>query len=203
MKTSKYKIVTIEREYGSGGNEVGRILSQKLNIPLHDHSILVEAAKKLDIPSIYISDLEETSSGSIIFNLSQTSIGGGSNTKNLPMAEQLFRTERDIILNAISLEGSGVIVGRCGSEILRDREDCLRIFIYANRTFRLNRAMEKEHLSQAEADSMLVKVDKRRSNFYKTHTGLTWGDPHHFDLCLDSSALGIAETAAIIQQIME
>lgn len=93
-----YKIITMEREFASGGNEIGRRVAKKLGIELYDRNILVEAAKRLDIPPIYIGDLEETAPGSIIFNLSKTAIGGSKkDSTNLPMSEKLFLEEKKII----------------------------------------------------------------------------------------------------------
>lgn len=91
-----YKIITMEREFASGGNEIGRRVAKRLGIELYDRNILVEAAKRLDIPPIYIGDLEETAPGSIIFNLSKTPIGGRKDNSNLPMSEKLFLEEKKL-----------------------------------------------------------------------------------------------------------
>ena len=89
-----YKIVTMERQFGSGGNEIGKRLAKKLGIGFYDRNILSEAAKRLEIPAMYIADLEETAPGSIIFNLSKTALGGRKNT-NMSMAERLFNEEKN------------------------------------------------------------------------------------------------------------
>ena len=109
-----YKIITMEREFGSGGNEIGRRVAKKLGIELYDRNILVEAAKRLDIPPIYIGDLEETAPGSIIFNLSKTAIGGSRKDSSLPMSEKLFLEEKKIIEENVEKHDC-VIVGRCAS----------------------------------------------------------------------------------------
>ena len=124
-----YKIITMEREFASGGNEIGRRVAKKLGIELYDRNILVEAAKRLDIPPIYIEELEETAPGSIIFNLSKTAIGGSRKEHaNLPMSERLFLEEKKIIEEIVENQ-SCVIVGRCASFILNDRPDCLKVFV--------------------------------------------------------------------------
>ena len=185
-----YKIITMEREFGSGGNEIGRRVAKKLGIELYDRNILVEAAKRLDIPPIYIGDLEETAPGSIIFNLSKTAIGGKKESGNLPMTEKLFLEEKKIIEENVEKHDC-VIVGRCASFILYDRQDCLKVFVHADKDYRIRRAIQTENIASAEADDFLRKSDKRRSNFYNTHTGWKWGDPTKFDLCLNSGSLGL------------
>lgn len=184
-----YKIVTMERQFGSGGNEICRRLAKKLGFGLYDRNILSEAAKRLEIPAIYIADLEETAPGSVIFNLSKTALGGRKNS-NMSMAEKLFQEEKSIIEDIVKKEDC-VIVGRCGSYIFREREDCLKVFVYADREYRINRTIQEEKLTREEAEELLKKSDKRRSNFYSTHTGWEWGQMQHFDLCMDSEKLGI------------
>ena len=186
-----YKIITMEREFASGGNEIGRRVAKKLGIELYDRNILIEAAKRLEIPAIYVEQLEETAPGSIIFNLSKTAIGGShKNSSNLPMAERLFLEEKKIIEEIVEKQDC-VIVGRCASYILKDRPDCLKVFVHADKEYRLKRAVEAEKLYKDEAEEFLRKSDKRRSGFYNAHTGWKWGDMDHFDICLDSGSLGI------------
>ena len=198
-----YKIITMEREFASGGNEIGRRVAKKLGIELYDRNILVEAAKRLDIPPIYIGDLEETAPGSIIFNLSKTAIGGSKkDSTNLPMSEKLFLEEKKIIEENVEKHGC-VIVGRCASFILFDRADCLKVFAYADKDYRINRAIQTEHIAPAEAEDFLRKSDKRRSNFYNTHTGWKWGDMSKFDLCLNTSSLGLDACVDILAGMMQ
>ena len=198
-----YKIITMEREFASGGNEIARRVAKKLGIELYDRNILVEAAKRLDIPPIYIGDLEETAPGSIIFNLSKTAIGGGKKEKsNLPMTEKLFLEEKKIIEEIVEKHDC-VIVGRCASFILYDREDCLKVFVHADQDYRMERAVKTENIAEAEAGEFLRKSDKRRSNFYNTHTGWKWGDPSKFDLCLNSKSLGLDGCVDILVGMMQ
>ena len=184
-----YHIITIERPYASGGSEIGKKLAETLGYKLFDRKILTEAAKNLDIPPIYINNLDETSSGSFIFNLSKTA-KGNANENYLPMAEKLFAEEKRIIEKAAD-EGGCVIVGRAAGYILRDRKDCLRVFVRADKEFRIQRAIEKEGVNRADAENTIKKIDKRRKGFYNSVTEWKWGDPEFFELCFDSSKLGI------------
>lgn len=185
-----YHIITIERSYASGGNEIGKKLAKSLGYKLYDRNILVEAASNLGTPPMYIENLEETASGSLIFNLSKTSLGGNASDKSLPLAEQLHREEKNIIEKAAK-EGGCVIVGRAAGYILRDRTDCLRVFVHAEKEKRIQRAIEREGISPSEAENTLKKYDKRRNGFYNSVTSWKWGDPKYFELCLDSGKLGI------------
>ncbi len=94
-----YRYVAVERQFCSGGHEVAAILAKKLGYKLYDHDILVETAKRLELPAVYISDLEETASTNPLFNLSQTALGGLSKKKNIPLSEQIFEAERLVILD--------------------------------------------------------------------------------------------------------
>ncbi|MBQ6786809.1 MAG: cytidylate kinase-like family protein [Lachnospiraceae bacterium] len=198
-----YKIITMEREFASGGNEIGRRVAKKLGIELYDRNILIEAAKRLEIPAIYVEQLEETAPGSIIFNLSKTAIGGShKNSSNLPMAERLFLEEKKIIEEIVEKQDC-VIVGRCASYILKERPDCLKVFVHADKEYRLRRAVEAEKLSKNEAEEFLRKSDKRRSGFFNAHTGWKWGDMEHFDICLDSGSLGIDCCVDVLSGMMK
>lgn len=198
-----YKFITMEREFASGGNEIGRRVAKKLGIELYDRNILVEAAKRLEIPPTYIEDLEETAPGSIIFNLSKTAIGGSTkDNPNLSLAEKLFLEEKKIIEEIVERHDC-VIVGRCASFILKDREDCLKVFVHADKDYRIARAIETEKIAEKEAKDFLKKSDKRRSSFYNTHTGWKWGDMSRFDLCLNSQSLGLDTCVDILTQTMK
>ena len=184
-----YHIITIERPYASGGSEIGKKLAEALGYKLFDRNILTEAAKNLDIPAIYISNLDETSSGGFILNLSKTP-KGNTNENSLIMPEKLFAEEKRIIEKAAD-EGGCVIVGRAAGYILRDRKDCLRVFVRADQEFRIQRAIEKEGINRVDAENTIKKIDKRRKGFYDSVTEWKWGNPEFFEICFDSSKLGI------------
>lgn len=185
-----YDIITIERRYASGGHEIGKRLAQELGYKLYDRNILLEAAKELDIPFFKIEALEESSSGSILMNLSKTPLGGLAGNKDLPLADKLFLEEKRIIEKAAE-EGNCVIVGRASGYILREKENSLRVFVYSEHDKRIQRAIEREGILKEEAENALRKNDKRRKNFYNSVTGQEWGDPKHYDIYLNAGKLGI------------
>lgn len=198
-----YQFITIERQYCSGGNEIGRRLAKALDYKLYDHNILVMAAQRLDISPVYISDLEETSPNSIIFNLAQTPLGGTMRyDNNMPLVDRLFYEEKQLIEEATA-KSPCVIVGRCAGYILKDRPECLKVFIHADTDWRIKRAETSEKLSRDDAIKTLKKTDKRRSGFYTTHSGCKWGDSANFDVCLNSSVLGIERCAEILAGIVK
>lgn len=198
-----YHVIAIERLYASGGNETGKRLAEALGYKLYDRNLLTESAKSLQIPAIHIESLEETSSGSFIFNLSKSSpFGGAPNEKDLPMADKLFEAEKNIIEKAAE-EGGCVIVGRAASYILKDRDDCLKVFIHADTETRVKRAIEKEGLKQSEVEGVMKKYDKRRKDFYNSVTKWEWGNPKYFDLCLNSGNLGIEMCVKLLKEAVE
>lgn len=194
-----YRIITIEREYASGGSEIGKRLAKELDCKLYDRNILVMAAARLEIPPAYMENLEETGPGSILFNLSRTVLGGsGRKEENTPLAERLFLAEKDIVEEIVQSDRC-IIIGRAAGYLLREHEDCLRIFIHADRENRIKRAIEREGCKPEEAEAVLKKNDKRRRSFYEYHTSLTWGNREDFDLCLNSSRLGIEKCVSILR----
>lgn len=197
-----YNIVTIERQYASGGNEIGIEAAARLGFKLYDRNILMAAAKNLKIPAIHIENLEETSSGSFLFNLSKTPLGGNIGEKDLPLADKLFLEEKKII-EKLAEEGNCVIVGRAAGYILRDYENCLRVFIHADKEKRIKRAVEREGIKESEAESALKKNDRRRSGFYNSVTKWEWGNPNFFELCLDSGKLGLELCAALLAEAVK
>ena len=195
---SMYHIVAIERSYASGGNEIGEKLAKALGYKLFDRNILIEAAKNLNISPIYIENLEETSSGGVIFNLSKAYKRNDTDENSRPLAEKLFAEERRIIEQAAD-EGGCVIVGRAASYILRDREDCLRVFVNAEKEHRIQRGIQHEKLDRATAESTMKKVDKRRKGFFNSVTNWEWGSPDYFEICIDSGKLGIDLSVKLLE----
>lgn len=197
-----YNVITIERRYASGGHEIGKRLAEALGYKLYDRNILMEAAQKLDIPFFKIEGLEESSSGNILLNLSKTPLGGLSGNKDLPLADKLFLEEKSIIEQAAE-EGNCVIVGRASGYILREKENTLRVFIYADHEKRVQRAIEREGIQKVEAENALKKNDKRRRNFHSALTNQEWGDPKGYDMYLNAGNLGIDLCIKILMEAVK
>ena len=203
-----YHILAMEREFATGGNEIGRRVAKELGIPLYDRNVLIEAAKLLDLQTKYVEDLEETAPGSLIFNLS-SKIGGALNStskaplsaSNLPLSVKLFMEEKRIIESKVA-EGDCVIIGRCASDIFRDRADCLKVFIFADRDFRMKRTVEAEGVPAGDAEARIKKMDKKRNDFFHTHTGKDWRDMSNYDICINSSLIGMDKTVDMLVSLM-
>lgn len=194
-----YNIITIERRYASGGNEIGRKLAEELGYKLYDRNILVQAAKNLEIPFHQIEGLEESSSGGILLNLSKTPLGGLAGNRELPLADKLFLEEKRII-EEVAGEGDCVIVGRASGYLLKNKKNSLHVFIDSDKSKRIQRAIEREGVAASEAENALKKNDKRRSSFYNSVTNWEWGAPEYYEMYLNAGRLGIDRCVRILAE---
>lgn len=191
----KYHIIAIEREYASGGQEIGRKTAERLGIPCYSNEILEMAAKKLNADIAQLELVEEKAVGSIMHSMylmANLASGAGMSGES-----KLFLTESDIIRRLT--QTPAVIVGRCAVDSLKDRKDVLRVFIHASDNCREERAASVYHVPKGRAVEVLRKADKRRNNFYKVNTGRNWRDIANYDLILDSGTLGIEKCADILE----
>lgn len=195
----KYNIITIGRQYASGGREIGEIVSKQLGIPLYNKEILNLAAERLDVNPDDIEYVDEVAASSLLYSISMMT--GLSTNNNLPLNDKLFIEERDIIKNLAS-KGACIIVGRCADNVLGAiRNDCLKIFIYSDQKSREKRAIEKYGIDPKEVKNVIKKHDKKRFTYYNLNTGERWGAKENYDLCINSDALGIKLTAELIVKI--
>lgn len=188
-----YGAITIERQYASGGSEIGRLIGEKLGIPYHDHEILETAAENIGIEKELAGFAEETTTNSLLFNLSLLRNKSGE----LPISERIFNEETAIISDLVK-KGPCVIVGRCAGYILKNRVKTLNVYIYAEYETRFDRAINKYGISPDEAKEVIKKYDKKRGDFYNANTKLKWSDKECYHLCLNSGKLGTERCADII-----
>ena len=191
------RIITIERQYATGGKRIAKMVAEKLGIPYYNNQILEMAGEKIGLPADYLRDVEETTSGSLLFSLAMAATVNATGVTLMSLSQQLFLAEEEII-NEIVKEGPCVIVGRCSDYILRERNDCLNVFIYGDRESRIDRAMNVYNVPRNEVESMVRKMDKRRANFFTTCAQKKWGERENYDLCIDSGTLGIEKCVDII-----
>ena len=181
----KYRIITIEREYASGGSEIGARVGLELDVPCYGKEVLERAAERMQTVPERLIHLEESTSNSLLFSLG--------------MANRVALGEREEqVIQDMALQGPCVIVGRCAGWILREREDVLRVFIHADREFRKKRAMQEYAIEERKVENVLKRFDRRRSNFYSANTCMRWDDNRGYDLVLDSSSLGIMACVDLI-----
>lgn len=201
-RTMKHPIITIEREYGSGGSIVGKHVAKALGIPFYNHEILDMASERLGVPVAKLEGAEETSPKSFLYALLMNSNPARTMEDNVPVSDKLYITETQII-KELAEQGSCVIVGRCANWILRENPYRFPTFIYAPRSFRLRYAQQTYGVSAKDIDTILPRIDNRREKFYNINTGGNWHDKGSYALCLNSGQLGIEGCAQIIVNAIE
>ena len=193
----KYNIITIEREYASGGSEIGEKTADRLGIPCYGQEVLIRAAQKLNTVPEQLLHLEETTSNSLLYSIGMAAKMATGERDGLSDEGRLYVTEEQVIKD-MALQGPCVIVGRCAGWILRERKDVLRVFVHAEREFRKKRAEEAYDVPAKNVENTLKRFDRRRANFYRANTGISWDDKRGYHLVLDSSSVGIDECVDII-----
>lgn len=196
----KYRIITIEREYASGGSEIGEKTAKRLGIPCYGQEVLERAAEQMHTVPERLLHLEETTSNSLLYSLGMAARMAIGERDGLSEEGALYVIEERVI-KEMALQGPCVIVGRCGGWILRDRPDVLRVFVHASREYRLQRAETVYRVPERELENTLKKFDRRRANFYRANTGISWDDKKGYQLLLDSSTIGIGECVNIISRL--
>ncbi len=193
-------VITIGREYGSGGREIGRKLAEALGIKFYDRELIDIAAKESGMSKEIFEKVDETAASSLLYSI----VSGNymSPLLDLPINDKLFILEADIIKEVVDKE-SCVIVGRCADYILRDYKECINIFIHAPIKARIAHAIKYYNLPVEKAEAKINKIDKKRATYYKYYTGNKWGQIQLYDLSVDSSLLGIDGTIEFIKNFIE
>ena len=196
------KIITISREFGSGGRSIGRMVADKLSIPFYDKELVDHIALESGFAPNYIEEHGEHAPGKSIFSyaFANQSVPGIMN--GLSAADFLWNVQCNVILQ-LADKGPCVIVGRNADYILKDREDCLHAFIHADKDFRADRIVRLYGESEKSPEARLAEKDKRRRVNYNHYTGRDWGASWNYDICLDSSNLGIETCADILVALVE
>lgn len=201
---AKKLIITVARQYGSGGREIGEKIAKILNIPLYDKEIITDAASKGNLDTEVIRRSEETAANSLLYTLAMGSnIAGGAMHfgYKMPLNDKLFILQSDII-KGYAKEGSCVIIGRCSDYVLRDEDNILRLFIYGDLDHRQQRIAQRHPEIKSSAIIELInKTDKRRASYYNFYTGGKWGKYDNYDMAINSSTLGIDATAEMLAMI--
>ncbi|MDR2616615.1 MAG: cytidylate kinase-like family protein [Endomicrobium sp.] len=186
-------VITISRQYGSGGLLIAEKLSKCLNIKYYDKNLLLIAAKKSGLKEEILEQFDEKKRLFFLENLTEFY----NNIKNLVLNDTIFQIQSDII-KALARKDSAIFVGRCADYVLRDMRNCVNIFIYANLQDRIKRISEKSNISEDEALKQINIRDEERSKYYKYYTGKVWKNIDSYDLSINSSILGINDTANVI-----
>ncbi len=193
----KKTILTIERQYGSGGSVIGKLAADKLGLTYYNRQILEMASERCGIAPENLESAEESVPTSFLYSLLLSANPARSLEDNLPLSDKVFLMESRIINEIAENEDSFVLVGRCGSYILEDK-GCFSVYIYAPPEARIKRAVEDYHIPENKAENIMKKADKRRETFYNVNTGRVWQDKDSYSLCLNSAELGDELCAEII-----
>ena len=191
-------IITIGRQFGSGGHEVGRKLAKELGIKIYDKELLKLIAEESGICEKVLENYDEKPTNSLLYSMVMD-VDPSMNYVGTTLNQQIYQAQYDTI-RKLGARESCVIVGRGADYILRDCKDLTSVFIHADLDFRARRVAEFEHISEAKARDMAVKADKKRASFYNFQTEKKWGAVDSYNLAVDTSHLGIDGAVKLIEQ---
>lgn len=189
----KNRVITISREFGSGGRTIGKKVAEQLGIPCYDSELIQKIAEESGFDAKFVQEAGEYAPGGFLSNLSSRTFG--------PTNEDYLWKIQYQIISRLAGQGPCVIVGRCADYILRDKADCLRVFIHADAQFRTRRIVQ-EYGERAESpEQRLRDKDKRRAAYHRFYTNMKWGHAQNYDLTLNSGTLGIDKCVEIIRDL--
>ena len=196
------KIITISREFGSGGRTVGHAVAEQLGIPFYDKELVEHIALESGFAPKFIEEHGEHAPGKSLFSYAFAHQGIPGAMNGLSTADFLWNIQCSVILQ-LAEKGPCVIVGRNADYILKDRKDCLHAFIHADLDFRADRIVRLYGESEKSPEARLQEKDKRRRVNYQHYTGRNWGQAQNYDICLNTSVLGIEKSAQIIVDLVQ
>ena len=203
---AKKIIITIARQYGSGGREIGEKVAELLGIPLYDKQLITDAASKGNLNEEVLKRTDETAANSLLYTLAMGSNVVGTTMHfgyKMPINDKLFILQAEVI-KEYAKEGSCVIIGRCSDYVLREEENVFRLFIYGDLDHRKARVAERHpEIKSSQIMDIINKTDRRRASYYNFYTGNKWGKYDNYDMAINSSTLGIRGTAELIARCAE
>ena len=200
MKT----IITIGRQYGSGGKEIGKRLAEYYNIPFYDKELLKIAARESGICEEMFESYDEKPTTSFLYSLVMDpyALGYNASSFDLPLNHKVFLAAFDAI-KAIADQGPCVIVGRCADYALSDYKNTLHVFVHGNTEDKLERITKVYGVPEDKAKDFMIKTDKQRASYYNYYTSKKWGDIKSYDLSVNTSHFGIDGAVLLIQKAIE
>ena len=190
------KIITISRQYGSGGRIVAKKLADALGITFYDNELITMAAEKTGLSVECFKDAEKTSIGNLFFSL--TSLTPSIDAVGLPLNEKIFLVQSQVI-KEVAAEGPCVIVGRSANYVLQDNPNVINVFLQGDLEDRVKRAIDTYGQDAEGAEALVVKTDKRRANYYNYFTGGKWGKAENYDLILNTSRMDLDKIVEVIK----
>jgi cytidylate kinase len=193
-------VITIARQYGSGGREIGERVAELLSIPKYDKELITLSAQKDGLSEQVLEKVDETATSSLLYTLAMGSnlfAGAHAAPYSLPLNDKLFVRQSEVI-RSLAAEGSCLVIGRCADYVLKDDPARFSVFIYGDLECRRRRVAERHGVKDAAALDLINKTDRRRASYYNFYTGGKWGKLDNYHLAINSSALGIEGTAQAI-----
>ena len=195
-------IITIGRQFGSGGREIGYMVADKLGIKLYDKEMLQRAAQDSGICEELFESHDEKPSNSFLYSLVMDTYSLGytnSAYMDMPINHKIFLAQFDTIKNLADKE-SCVIIGRCADYALADYPNVVSVFITADEDVKIKTLMERHKITESQAKDLMIKTDKKRSSYYNYYSSKRWGDSKSYDLCMNSSKIGYDGVVKMIQE---
>ena len=195
-------IITISREFGSGGRTIGKMVAERLNIPFYDKELVDQIAVESGFAPKFVEEHGEHSPGSSLFSYAFAPQGVPGIMNGLSTADFLWNIQCNVILQ-LADQGPCVIVGRNSDYILKDNDNALHVYVFADVPYRAERIVRRYGETEKSPEARLAEKDKRRKVNYQHYTGRSWGQAQNYDICLDTCVLGIEQCVDIICGIVE
>ena len=203
---SSKRIITITRQYGSGGHDIGKALAKALGIVFYDKELISLAAKESGIAPEVFEMADEKPANSLLYSLSVGLFNYGNGLSNpmddLPLNDKLYLLQHRIIKEKAEKE-SFVIVGRCADYILKEFPGVVKVFFYADIDSRVRRAIARHDIEPARAKQAIIKTDKNRANYYSFYSGQKWGQVENYDLCINTTRLDVDQAVKLITDYLD
>lgn len=202
------KVITISRQFASGGREIGEKVAKVFDIPYYDNELITQAAKASGFAESIFEKAEEKATNSLLYSIAMGMNAYNSQEfgflgyNNMSLDDRIFIAQSDII-RKVAKEGPCVIIGRCADYILRDKPNVVNIFVHAGMDFRIQRATTKYGLAVEKAAENIMKRDKRRANYHNYHSDEKWGSISNYDLAIKTDFGGIDHAVQCIKSFLE
>jgi len=198
------KVITISRQYASGGREVAEKLAKEYSVPFYDRALIAKAAKESGFAEAAFDNVEMKATNSLLYSIAMGMNAYGSpdlGYTHLSLDDRIYIAQSDII-RKVADEGPCIIVGRCADYVLRERKDIVNIFIWSSMPFRIKRAIERDGVEPDKAEETITRMDKRRANYYNYHAIEKWGVVTNYHLSIQNDFRGVDKTVEVIKQFI-
>jgi hypothetical protein len=199
------KIVTISRQYASGGREVAEKLAAEYGLPFYDRALIARAAKESGFAEAAFDNVEMKATNSLLYSIAMGMNAYGSpdiGYTHLSLDDRIYIAQSDVI-RKIADDGPCIIVGRCADYVLRERKDVINIFVWSSMPFRIKRAVERDGIEPEKAEETIIRMDKRRANYYNYHAVERWGAVTNYHLAIQNDFRGVDKTVEVIKQFID